>query len=430
MTTSRRHARAIGAFALLLMTTAAAHAGGFAIREMSAYGQGSSYAGVAAGGALSSMFWNPATMTQMPGLQTEFVATGILPSATHTVGSTSTLAVFGDAPDSARNALVPSGYFSWQVNPRTWLGLSFNAPFGLSVGFPDVWAGRDYAESTSLSTYNATPSIAVRITDWLSVGAGVQIQYAEANLSSGIGATPGAVLNIGGRGWGYGFTAGITATPTPTTTIGLGWRSAIDQKIDGSLSLPAGAVFNPPFSTPGSVSTTLRLPDVVSLGIRQKVTPQLTLLGTVEWTNWSRIGTSIVTQANGAPAVVLNGLGGGVVGLPFQYSDGWLYSVGAEYQWDPRLKLRAGIAYEKSPITDDVRTPRLPDNNRFWVSGGLSYNITKALAFDLAYSHIFVDSTPISVGPGNPWYNGAVTYVGSVSSHIDILSIGLRYRWM
>ncbi|HEU5019050.1 MAG TPA: outer membrane protein transport protein [Pseudolabrys sp.] len=430
MTTSGRYAHAVGAFAALLMTTAAAHAGGFAIREMSAYGQGSSFAGVAAGGALSSLFWNPATMTQMPGVQTEFVATGAFGSATHTVDSASTLAVFGGAPNSARDALVPSGYFSWQVNPRVWLGLSFNSPFGLSVGFPDVWAGRDYAESTSLKTYNATPSVAVRITDWLSIGAGVQIQYANANFSSGIGATPGAVLNIGGTGWGYGLTAGITVTPTPTTMIGLGWRSAIDQKIDGSLSLPAGPVFNPPFSTPGSVNTTINLPDVVSLGIRQKVTPQLTLLGTVEWSNWSRIGTSVVTQANGAPALVLNGLGGGAVALPFRYSDGWLYSLGAEYQWDPRIKLRAGVAYEKSPITDDVRTPRLPDNDRYWVSAGLSYNITKALAFDLAYSHIFVKSTSVAIAPGNPWFNGAVTYFGNVDSDIDLLSIGLRYQWM
>ena len=43
----------------------------------------------------------------------------------------------------------------------------------------------------TLHTYNATPSIAYRINDWISVGAGVQIQYATANLDHGLGATPG-----------------------------------------------------------------------------------------------------------------------------------------------------------------------------------------------------------------------------------------------
>jgi long-chain fatty acid transport protein len=60
---------ACSAAGVVLAATAAANAGGLAVREQSAYGQGSSYAGVAAGGSLSSMFWNPATLTQVPGLQ-------------------------------------------------------------------------------------------------------------------------------------------------------------------------------------------------------------------------------------------------------------------------------------------------------------------------------------------------------------------------
>ncbi|MQA67450.1 MAG: transporter, partial [Alphaproteobacteria bacterium] len=46
-------------------------AGGFAIREQSVYGQGASFAGIAAGGALSGMFWNPAVMTQFAGFNVE-----------------------------------------------------------------------------------------------------------------------------------------------------------------------------------------------------------------------------------------------------------------------------------------------------------------------------------------------------------------------
>lgn len=68
---------------VLLVTAAAANAGGFALREQSAYGQGSSFAGIAAGGALSSMFWNPATITQFNGKTVEQVVTGIMPNASH-----------------------------------------------------------------------------------------------------------------------------------------------------------------------------------------------------------------------------------------------------------------------------------------------------------------------------------------------------------
>ena len=82
----------------------------------------------------------------------------------------------------ADNAIVPGSYFSYQLNPNLWLGMSVNAPFGLSVGFPDQWAGRDYAAGDShLRTYNATPSIAYRFSDLISVGVGVQIEYADAS---------------------------------------------------------------------------------------------------------------------------------------------------------------------------------------------------------------------------------------------------------
>jgi long-chain fatty acid transport protein len=416
---------ACGGIGALLAGMADANAGGFALREQSAYGQGSSYAGVAAGGDLSSMFWNPATMTQVPGIQTEFVATGIFPYASNTPGAGSTLAAFGGTNNTIDNALVPAGYASWQLNPNMWLGLSLNSPFGLSVSFPDLWAGRDYAANdSSIKTYNATPSFAYRINDWISVGVGVQIQYGDASVSRAI--TPAASeFNLSGDGWGYGFTAGVTVTPTPTTTIGLGYRSAINQKINGTMTL-SGPL---PGSTPGPVSTTLDLPDVVSLGLRQRVDPQWTLLGTVEWTNWSRIGTSAVVQGNGAPATVLSGFGGGNVTLPFQYEDGWFFSVGAEYQWTDRLAVRGGVAYEKSPITDDVRIPLIPDNDRTWVSVGSTYKISKDLSFDLAYSHAFVKSTTINVVAGNPSWDGFINYAGTISSHFDILSLALKYRW-
>ena len=422
----------------LLTATLDANAGGFAVREQSVYGQGSSFAGIAAGGSLSSMFWNPAAMTQFGGIQMEMGASGIIPVANHTA-TTSTLggppfSFATTAGDSGNDAIVPSGYFSYQVNPQLWLGMSVNSPFGLSVSFPDNFAGRTYAADTSLKTYNATPTIAYQINNWISVGAGVQIQYAKADLTTGLpvnnALSPfgqlGNQLNIYGSGWGYGFTAGVTLTPTPTTSIGIGYRSAINQKISGNLTLPPGGVFAPPFSTPGAVSTTLNLPETVSVGIRQRLDAQWMLLGTFEWSNWSRIGTSNVLQANGAPATVVLT----PVALPFQYSDGWFYSVGAEYQWNDRLMVRGGIGFEKSPITDGVRTPRLPDNDRTWLSVGASYHISKSLVADLAYSHLFVKDTPINISAasGNPWFS-TYTYIGSVSSHVDIFSIAIKYRF-
>ena len=397
---------------VLLAATVSANAGGFAVREQSAWGQGTSYAGVAAGGDLSAMFWNPATMTQIPGLNSESVLSGILPYAANTAGAASAFAPLGGTGNTADDALVPSSYYAWQFSPDMWLGLSLNSPFGLSVNFPVSWAGAQYAAgSTYLKTYNATPSFAYKLNDLISVGVGVQIQYAKADLSHCVTAPCpiGPLAELSGNDWAYGFTAGVTVTPTPTTTLGIGYRSAMNQKIDGTLAVsPPGAVF--------PVNTTLNLPGTLSVGLRQRFTSQWTGLATVEWTNWSRIGTSVV---NGAPAPT---------SIAFQYQDGWLFSLGAEYAWDPKVTLRGGIGYEKSPITDDVRIPLLPDNDRYWVSLGGTYKWSPKLSFDLAYSHLFVKDTPINVVAGNPSFTG-LAYVGTVDSHIDIISVAMKYRW-
>jgi long-chain fatty acid transport protein len=417
----RRIASSLLVGGALVVAATQADAGGFAVREQSAYGQGTSYAGIAAGGALSSMFWNPATMTQTPGFAVEGDFAGIMPVASQTPLPGSTLFALGGVSNSAERALVPSFYASYQINPDFWIGMSFNAPYGLSVGFPDIWAGRNYAENTSLRTYTATPMLAWRINEMISVGLGVQIQYGEADLNRGLVLPPATLLttNLSGNGWAWGVTAGVTVKPTAGTTIGLGWRSQMDQKIDGTFNVPAVI----PGSTPGDVSTKLKLPDIVSFGVRQVITPQWTLLGTVEWSNWSRIGTSAI-NAGGGPALVA----GVPVTIPFEYKDGWLFSLGAEYQWSPTIAVRGGIGYEISPITDSVRIPLLPDNDRLWLSAGLTAAITNTLKLDVAYSHLFVRDANVNVGPGNPSFNPLLgTYFGTVDSHIDIVTVALRW---
>ena len=428
--------RAGAALGLLVIASAQANAGGLGVREQSVYGQGSSFAGVAAGGALSSMYWNPATMTQFPGIVSETGVSGIFPFASHTPTS----GILSGPPfnflgtsNVAEAAPVASGYTSLQFAPNLWFGLSINSPFGLAENFPDSWAGRFYGSGNELlRTFNAAPSIAWQINNWISIGAGVQIQYAKATFEAGLPVGPpfglpgnlggvGSQATLRGTGWGFGATAGVTLTPTPTTTIGLGWRSALNQKIHGELVTSTIA----PGTTIGSVQATVDLPDIVSLGIRQRLDPQWTLLGTVEWSNWSRIGTSNVLQLNGAPATIL----GNPFSLKFQWRDSWYFSGGAEYAWTDRLTVRGGVGYEISPITDQVRTAIIPGNDRVLASVGGSWIAFKGLHFDVAYTHVWQKDTSINLVPGNPSAIPGLPYTGTANVHFDLLSVALVVRF-
>ncbi|MCK9918600.1 OmpP1/FadL family transporter [Microbacteriaceae bacterium K1510] len=423
--------RAGSALGLLFLVSTQVQAGGFALREQSAYGQGVSFAGVAAGGALSSMYWNPAVMTQYYGKAMEADLSVIMPSASHSYTS-STLSGFGPlipgyaqgVGNSGNSEVVPSSYASWQLSDRFWLGLSVNAPFGLSVAFPTAWAGAGYGQDSSVKSYNFSPSVAFKINEMLSVAVGFQAQYMQVGYKTLTVPATQQFANLGGTGWAYGFTVGATITPLPGTVIGVGYRSALNQKIDGTLSTSSAL----PATTTGSVNLTLNLPDILTVGLRQRITDRFTMMAGFEWSRWSRIGTAALHTDAGNATIL-----GTAVTLPFQYSDGYFYSLGGEYIIDPSWTVRGGIAFEKSPITDGVRTPRLPDNDRMWYSAGLGYKPPqfRGVTVDLGYSFIDVKDTPINigVGTGNPWTNATGTYVGSVSSHIHILSVGVRYQW-
>src|SRR6185295_8698760 len=173
-----------------------------------------------------------------------------------------------------------------------------------------LWAGRNYAQTTMLKTYNGSPAFAIKFNEYISVALGAQVQFAQANLNTGFLAAPGSHIGLDAHGWGFGATAGVTFTPGPNTSIGLGWRSGINQKLDNAL-----LTLNPLVggSTPGLVKATVNLPDMVNFGISHRFDAVWTVKAGVEWANWSRIGTVNIQTAAGAPATI----GGVPVTLPF-----------------------------------------------------------------------------------------------------------------
>jgi long-chain fatty acid transport protein len=433
---------ALGAIGLGANT---AQAGGFFVHEQSTYFQGTSFAGAAAGGpALSAMFWNPATITQQGlGLSTEVDATAVFPRsdvtpvvATSVTGAN--LVPLGSSGDIGKDAFVPASYYVYGLNNLITIGFGLNAPFGLRTQPNPLWAGMFYSRESEVFSLNATPTVAFKLTDWLSVGVGAQIQYLKVKLHS---AFPGSGINpllpdplrIDGDSFDYGFTAGVTITPTAWTTIGLGYRSRIDHSLEGDIFRPFFITTAPPPLPPVLVGVPpafvnfeadVPLPDIATVSIRQKITESFTLLGTVEWQNWSRLGT-IPVAITSTPVIPL----GIPNALAFEWRDGWLFSGGFEYQWSPKLALRGGVGFERSPIDERTRGTRLPDNDRLWVSAGATYNWTERLSVELGYSHIFVDEAPINLVPGNPTFNPALgTFIGIGEGQVDIISVALRYR--
>ena len=419
---SKRLLTASVATAALMLGYASAGAGSFAIREQGAIGQGMSFAGAAAGSAgLASMFWNPATITDNAGWQSSFSVTGVFVDAKETpqIGTSPLLLPLGGSGQIGQAGMVPSSYNSYQFNDQIWLGLSINAPFGLVTKTKRIWAGAIYGQTSKVFSTDITPTIGYKVNEWLSLGAGLQVEYFKTRLTSR-SPVNGQSIAIEGNDIGVGFTLGATLKPVDGTEIGIGYRSQVKETLEGSLiNFPKIPVFV-------NIKSKLTLPDQITIGLKQRVTDDLTLSAGFEWTHWS-IFKSFPVVITAGP---LNGISPTTLG--FRYRDGYFASVGASYRYNEALTLRTGLAFERSPISDTVRTVRLPDNDRIWTSIGASYAYNQKLSFDLGYTHIFPKSTSIRISSvANPAFNPLVPlpYVGKVSAGIDVVSVGLNYRW-
>ncbi|MDF2996410.1 MAG: rane protein aromatic hydrocarbon degradation [Xanthobacteraceae bacterium] len=394
-----------------------AHAGAFLIRDQSAAGFGMAIAGVAAGDVLSYSFWNPAVLATVRDFEAESVVTGIFPSfdiypsdATNAFqsayGGTTT-----SSTDVGKAAVVPASFIAYPLNDRMTLGLAINSAFGLATSAPDNWAGQVYSRNSEIFSLNVTPMVSYRINGMISVGAGIQLEYFKARLTQAIGIEPDAPSAIlkADDDLGVGFTLGVQINPWAGTTLGLGYRSSISHDVDGSLTI-AG------MSTPAE--TTLDTPDVVSLGIRQAITDRFRVLGTIEWDHWSRLGELPVTGPGGVP----------LTSLKLDYRDGWLYSIGAEYDYSDVLTLRAGIGYEVAPLTTENRDTRLPETDQLILSAGVTYKYNDRITLDAAYLYSMgLGDGDIELTSGNPRYLG-VPFEATSDLDVSIVSVALRMK--
>ena len=440
------------AVATLAMVGAAggAHASGYQVREQSAVGQGVSFAGSAArGDDPSTMFFNPAAMAWLPGTQAVVLGSGIFPTAEVRSGSASRAAALGGGPitgslgDAGLDAFVPALYGTTALAEDWRLGVSVTSPWGLVTKYPADFIGRYHALTSSLKTFNIAPAVSWRPLPNLSLGAALQIQYADARLSNAVdfgsvgflnpqlralGFRPGAAdgrSTIDGDSTAVGWQLGAQWEPLAGTRLGLGFRSAVFHDLAGEVRFEGvPAPLTPAFRGTGGRAK-LTTPESLTFGVTHRVGERWTLLAGAEWTNWSRFRELVVRFDDGrAPSVTEQ-----------RWRDTWFLSAGTEYQASRDLALRAGFAWDKTPVRDETRTPRIPDSDRYWLSVGASWRALPVslpgMTLSAAYTHVFADEGRVRLtdpGPGSSnFLRGNLS--ADYSASVDILSVQARFAF-
>jgi long-chain fatty acid transport protein len=446
------------------LTPIIAGASGFALLEQSASRLGTAFAGTAAAADdATTVFFNPAGMTSLKQPEAVVTASGIdigsefrnsnsLPAFAQPLG--------GSGGDAGDQAFVPAAYFVLPAGDALAFGIGVNAPFGLKLSYDDGWIGRFQALHSEIKTLNVNPSVAWRIGERLSLGVGANYQRLDAELTNDVNysaviaqgvqqlvlsgqlppATGAAVIaaNAGRAGgarvrgdddaWGYNI--GALFDLSDQTRIGLSYRSSIEYTVSGSISFapPTGAdpIANgiiaaasapgAPLSS-GPVKVALELPDFATLSLQHQFTEKYALLADVAWTGWSSVQELRIVRDSGQTVSV----------TPERWRDTWRYALGGTYAMNDRVTLRAGVAFDETPVPDSTRTPRLPDSDRTWVAIGARWQPSPALLMDFGYAHLFSETVPLDQDADNVAASGLLN--GQQHSDIDILSAQLVYRF-
>jgi long-chain fatty acid transport protein len=329
------------------------------------------------------------------------------------------------------------------------LGITVTAPNGGRIKYPDSFVGRYQGLEALLTEVQIGVPVAVPITDKLSVAAGPEIDFFQNyenlnnNESSLNAQTPdgdGAAGRFRGSNYAVGFEAGAMYQLSPDTRFGLAYHSKITHDIKGTetvginnslrdeltaLSAIVPSLAPPPYGSPGQ--DRFILPQFVTFGVYQKLSPQLAFMASAEWENWASVSPLIISDAALAP------LAGGSIYTPFHYRNTWTLGAGLNYfpVQAPGLKLMGGVGYDETPVPDAAaRNDLVPDNNRIMVSVGTAYQIRKNLKLQAAYSHFFLENSAINQSRESLTATGlaptaAGTLVGNYAIDVNVFSTGL-----
>lgn len=384
--------KAAAAAVMAVCAASAAQAAGFMLTEQSAGALGRAYAGVGVDGTdLSGVYYNPATMTLHPGTQIQagFVAVGLDLAYEGKDGTTEN--------GQYNTQAIPHGYISHQLTDSVWLGLAMTVPFGMGTEYNDNWPLAYKGISAEVLTFDFNPNVAWKISDKLSLGAGVSIQYASADLKMKEDKYSPLTMDgeVDADSIAWGFNLGLMWSPLDNLRFGLSYRSKVNHHADGDFTVDNfrnGDTVIPPAMLPsipdhGSIlealngthdaTASLSTPAWAMATAAWDVNDLLSLYATFRWTDWSSFDTLDINYSVGSVGMTKT--------VTNKWQDTYLFSVGADLRFTNWWTFRAGIGYETSPIDDPkYRTAIIPDADRWWFALGSSFQATDNLQLDVS----------------------------------------------
>lgn len=411
----------------LLGASTMAGANGIGLNEQSASSAGTAYAGRSSSALdASTIFGNPAGLTKLK--RSEISGGAGIISASDDISDAQSSAPGTNEGDSVPLGVVPFAYMSTPLDDRFSMGLGLYAPSGLINDYEGSFQGRYHGSYSTTKEITLQPTIAWRINDYVSIGGGPTINHFSAKLQNYL--ATGALNNgqdtlvtIKGDDTAIGYNVGLLVDFSEATRWGITYHSKVSYELEGHTEV-SGSPSVIPLDGKYDNKIDLTMPESVDTSITHHFNSRWTGYLGATWTRWSRIQKVEAVNSGLSPLGQAAGLGR--VTEEMNWRDTWAAAVGASYQLNQQWLLRAGYAYDPSPIRNADRGVRVPVGNRQAVTLGGAYSPNSDLTIDFAYGYLW--DSKVSVTQEN---NSGLQpeYSANYKNSANGISVQATYRY-
>ncbi|MDR4987898.1 MAG: outer membrane protein transport protein [Bacteroidales bacterium] len=394
----------------LMLITAFAYAGGY---QVSLHGQkqiGMGLIGTSLNMDASAAFYNPGALAMMPGsISLQAGASGIFSNITYQAEHPSLYQAKTDNPIGTPFYIYAAG----MITDKLAAGIAVNTPYGNSLQWEDGWAGRFLIQDISLRAITIQPTLSYRLTDHLSVGAGLVYVLGQVDLGRALPVESSAgegFVNIEGSTSSIGFNAGVLYASDAGINIGVSYRSRTDMEVDDGK-----AVFEVPASLAGlfpnsDVATMLPLPANLDIGLSYQVSPDLMIGMALNYVFWEAYENLSFTFAQNPTLDNVS---------PREYSNTLIARIGGQYRVNETLYFRMGAYFDPSPVNDIYFSPETPSLDNLAFTGGLSFLPGQNLSIDVSLLYIMGLEGDRTFAPAS--------FGGTYKSRVLIPGLGISY---
>lgn len=396
---------------LSILTSATLMAGGYKIPESSLNATALSAAYVANAHGADAAYYNPAAMVynEDAGLL-EVDATYIHLTPIDFSGST------GKYSSKDENFLVPTLHYTSKKlgDNGARVGFSIVVPAGLSKRWGNV-VPKATAEEFTLETIEFNPSMALPLSDTVSMGIGFRVISTEGVVKS----TSTISRDMDGSSIDYGYNLALMYKPSSEFSLAATYRSNIDLSVEGNAKLYYTTIK----AYDGDVSVSVPVPAALNLAAAYTFDTGTTIEAVYERTYWSAYKNLDFNYAT--PITFPNPIVEAILRNKFDnpasknWNDTNTYRLGLTQKYD-KWTAMAGVAYDETPVPESTLGYELPDSDAWIVSLGGRYQIDPSWNIGLAGLVDMKDSADVH----NSSINGEFT-----NTRAYLVTAGIEYRF-